>query len=351
MSQVDYSQVIPLLRIADTAAFLELAASALYCYDYVLTFSQEVRCIWQRRFSGASLLFVLNRYAVLVNRLLRLIQLVSWSGFKRQQADVACRIVWRMSATCTILMYIAIAGFSALRMYAIYNKSRRVLAVVLVMGIVNPCVSIYYNTQLTYQAMPPPFRGCGQDSSFGNPSVDLVFLVFGAVFSILLEAIVLALTWSRTADILMLLRKMQRKMGVTELLWRDGTVYFLVLITLTCLSMLSIRDDMFNNIPALTDTLSSICIARFMLNLRAISLASGDRTSTITASLGLSDLKFASCPVAGNLGAPLAFAGSGDEDGDEDFRGEDSDIGVIREIPRVSDDPLMAGLVMDTDQP
>lgn len=33
-------------------------------------------------------------------------------------------------------------GFSALRMYAIYNKSRRVLALLLLMGIVNPCVSI-----------------------------------------------------------------------------------------------------------------------------------------------------------------------------------------------------------------
>ena len=33
-------------------------------------------------------------------------------------------------------------GFSALRMYAIYEKDRRILACVLTLGLVNPCVNI-----------------------------------------------------------------------------------------------------------------------------------------------------------------------------------------------------------------
>ena len=61
---------------------------------------------------------------------------------------------------CTAIMYMAIAGrctrphacamkltfpslgFSALRMYAIYNRSKRVLAIVLIMGLINPLVNI-----------------------------------------------------------------------------------------------------------------------------------------------------------------------------------------------------------------
>ncbi|EKM48644.1 uncharacterized protein PHACADRAFT_266235 [Phanerochaete carnosa HHB-10118-sp] len=47
-------------------------------------------------------------------------------------------------------------------------------------------------------------------------------VVFGAVFSIFSEAVVLVLTWGRTADIFIKLRKLKMRMGIGELLWRDG---------------------------------------------------------------------------------------------------------------------------------
>lgn len=40
--------------------------SALYLYDFLLTFGDEVRYVWRRRFSGATLLFAVNRYASLL---------------------------------------------------------------------------------------------------------------------------------------------------------------------------------------------------------------------------------------------------------------------------------------------
>ena len=81
-------------------------------------------------------------------------------------------------------------------MYAIYGKSRSILALVLTLGLVNPVVNIvstlplfitgrefhnrllqYYNTTLSFQAMPPPFRGCGQQSSLNSSTADLVLYV------------------------------------------------------------------------------------------------------------------------------------------------------------------------------
>ncbi|GJE93316.1 hypothetical protein PsYK624_094750 [Phanerochaete sordida] len=258
-------------------------------------------------------------------------------------------------------MYLVIAGFSALRMYAIYNKSRRVLVIVLLMGLVNPCVSIYYSTALTIQAMPPPFRGCGQQSNFHNSTVDLILCVssvilFGAVFSILTEAVVLALTWSRTADMFLVLRKLKQKIGLVEMLCRDGTIYFLVLLVLTCLSMLSIPDQSFNNVPALTDTLSSICLSRFMLNLRAIALSGGPRGSMATDFKSLSGAGLASCAVVGNLGAPVASSSRNsvpnvDENDDYEDRGQakDGHDEDGAEFAHVSDDPLMTGISDDID--
>lgn len=127
------------------------ARTVLFVYDFILTFPQEIKCIWSRRFSGASLLFAVNRYAVLVNRLVRLVQLVQWKGYTEAEADYVrvhsafcvccaqgvrpiiprreynwqataivnrlnalrrCNAVWRVSEVCTILMYVAIAGAS-----------------------------------------------------------------------------------------------------------------------------------------------------------------------------------------------------------------------------------------------
>lgn len=47
-------------------------------------------------------------------------------------------------------------------------------------------------------------------------------VLFGAIFTIVFESIVLALTWSRTADISLRLRKQKIDMPITHLLWRDG---------------------------------------------------------------------------------------------------------------------------------
>ena len=39
--------------------------TAWIAYEYVLTFTQEVELFWRRKFTGATLLFLLNRYFLL----------------------------------------------------------------------------------------------------------------------------------------------------------------------------------------------------------------------------------------------------------------------------------------------
>lgn len=56
----------------------------MYCYDYIITFGEEVRCVWKRRASGASILFVLGRYAMLAASLASITQVLPWN----QQPDV-----------------------------------------------------------------------------------------------------------------------------------------------------------------------------------------------------------------------------------------------------------------------
>lgn len=49
-------------------------ALAVYFYDYFLTFDREVELFWKRKFTGASMIFYLNRYTTIVQFILLLLQ-------------------------------------------------------------------------------------------------------------------------------------------------------------------------------------------------------------------------------------------------------------------------------------
>ncbi|PCH36255.1 hypothetical protein WOLCODRAFT_126908, partial [Wolfiporia cocos MD-104 SS10] len=56
---------------ADASYFLEgsyfyVALEVVLCYDYLLTFTQEVEHVWHQRVTGANIIFMVNRYASLI---------------------------------------------------------------------------------------------------------------------------------------------------------------------------------------------------------------------------------------------------------------------------------------------
>ncbi|OBZ69775.1 hypothetical protein A0H81_10175 [Grifola frondosa] len=54
-----------------------VASSAVLFFDFCLTFTSEVQCVWSRkRFSYTTLIFFLNRYTVLVERVVLLIEIL-----------------------------------------------------------------------------------------------------------------------------------------------------------------------------------------------------------------------------------------------------------------------------------
>ncbi|KAI0765803.1 hypothetical protein BC629DRAFT_1293376 [Irpex lacteus] len=94
---------------------------ALFIYEYFLTLPREIKCIWSRKTSTATILFLLNRYVVMCNRGFRMIQAVSWQGQFEHTAD---RVI-----------------FAAIRMYAIWNRDSKVFACVLALGLIYPIVN------------------------------------------------------------------------------------------------------------------------------------------------------------------------------------------------------------------
>lgn len=62
-------------------------STALLFYDYFLTLDREIRCVWRSKFSGVTVLFLLNRYVTLLYRVLMIVQLMSWGAFEEVTAD------------------------------------------------------------------------------------------------------------------------------------------------------------------------------------------------------------------------------------------------------------------------
>ena len=51
---------------------------ALVVYDYILTISQEATVVWRRKWTGATVIFLSNRYLLLASIILQ--ALPSWPG-------------------------------------------------------------------------------------------------------------------------------------------------------------------------------------------------------------------------------------------------------------------------------
>ncbi|EPS96176.1 hypothetical protein FOMPIDRAFT_61838, partial [Fomitopsis schrenkii] len=104
----------------------------LLFYDYALTFSREVRCIWRRKFTGATMLFLLNRYLFMVYLVSRFY--LEMSPINTMSLDVLL-ILYLWSALFTRSTQMR-GLFTALRMYAIWYKNRKIFGVVLFLGVV-----------------------------------------------------------------------------------------------------------------------------------------------------------------------------------------------------------------------
>ncbi|KAI0628911.1 hypothetical protein C8Q77DRAFT_1067287 [Trametes polyzona] len=80
------------------------AALTLLFYEYVITLDREVNLFWTRKFTGATALFLANRYIPL------LLQIVDMCGYATMSDKV-------------IMQYVPWAVFSALRVYALSGRN------------------------------------------------------------------------------------------------------------------------------------------------------------------------------------------------------------------------------------
>ncbi|GJE98350.1 hypothetical protein PsYK624_145780 [Phanerochaete sordida] len=144
-----------------TGNYIACSLLALVAYEYVVTFDQEVACVWQRKFSAASLLLLSTRWVMLLYQIAAIIP----RSQSKSDAAVQCSCQqWNAFSQLVYFTTVAqIALFSGLRVYALWHDSRFryvLLAVVLVLGCVPIGTNIFGWTRMQSQWEGPPFSTC-----------------------------------------------------------------------------------------------------------------------------------------------------------------------------------------------
>ncbi|KAI0083621.1 hypothetical protein BDY19DRAFT_900034, partial [Irpex rosettiformis] len=175
----------------------------LTLYEYCLTLSQERELIWRRRISVVSVLFLVNRYAIILQGIFNVIKASIWIYHhdKDLEEKVTENLVYLPTSgedtnifqTFHILTFII--AFSAIRAYAIWDRDKRIFLVSLVLCLV--------------------YVGCTIVRNRIANSCNIMF-----------EIIVIALTWIKTIPTLRLSRGTNASFFPTlvYVMYRDGEI-------------------------------------------------------------------------------------------------------------------------------
>ncbi|KAI0708847.1 hypothetical protein C8T65DRAFT_740060 [Cerioporus squamosus] len=341
------AEAAQLVLIYDAAAanlYWTSSALAILAYDYLLTFPREVRFVWSRKFSPATVLFVLNRYIILLLYFVDLITL-----FPIIPSTYASR-VGKFIVVLEIFPYIIWAAFSGLRTYALSQRNTFIGLFVAFLSLVPAGINAYFLSTFTFVNLDPP-SNC---TAFSDITADLSktydLTIVSRTSLIAADVFVIAVTWWSTYGIRKLSRHARLGTSFGTLLMRDGTIYFIVLLAMNVVHM-TLNTVKPNNVvqqasyvTILENPIASVLISRFILNLREVDQLGPGGTSFDSALPSFVDsrkqegtLRFASRSFADEFSAPLGFGYEDGEDEDIDtdvLHGSELDDGITGRASR-----------------
>ncbi|KAI0667279.1 hypothetical protein C8Q78DRAFT_1106137 [Trametes maxima] len=355
MSQAESLEHLwPVLRDADVSFFLSCVATALAFYEHLITIRLEVQQVWKRDASGATLLIVMTRYLMLLNRIFAIISLYPvrelgvsllppYPSIRREFTDCFAQstVLWLQTITASALMTV-LAAIGAIRVYALWNRDIRLLVVVFLTGILPAFANLFFRGASSAYVVPIRFYTCQSAptamtaqtyKTCARPVVALATRVV-AIFS---DGLVVILTFKKTFKVYTITRRIRLRGDYSSLILRDGAVYFLAICMLNLAAIVFITMTGTNLLNDLIVTLSAIMMARFLLNLRdhraRLEDASFDLGSTtkLTSSTARTSLRFQP-GMLDTMGGSLGMGSRGDgmdgddvEDEDEEMDGDGSE--------------------------
>lgn len=300
------------------------ATSVIALYDILITFDLEVACIWSRQFSVMTLLFASMRYGSV------LVKVFNIAGYAQPGIAMPCKIIAFTADALVVLNYMAQSIFMSLRTWAIWQRRWVVLAIFLPASLLPIVANLYEysKTQLDPRTGRVLSEGCIWDVQISH---DLYARgsIISRCYTTIFELAVLIATWIKTWSIRRHLRviaqvNVQPQVPLTDMLLRDGTIYFVALLFLNVMVIIFASTPNVNPSLYFVDTVTSCLLCRFILNLRSHDMID-DYSVALTTAKQSATLYFAhdtqSRSEVGNVGESVSGAGAAisyrEDSGDE----------------------------------
>ncbi|KAJ7159040.1 hypothetical protein C8R43DRAFT_994763 [Mycena crocata] len=264
---------------------LFLVGFVLVVYDYLVTFSAETRFIWGRPKRLSFYWFLLNRYLTLSTNIIMAV--FTFATFSPE----VCSSLLLAEKLFLFAQEIVVYGILTLRVYAMFNLNKRVLVLLCVAGL--GCLGFsawLVTTNTTPPPLPPPgppppgmFGDTAPNHDSGLPPPIAPPQCAQVIFHA--SAIRIAGAWEAQVALdtlifgLTLLRaylhrhRAEYRSSLLSCLIRDGAAYFFVIgiANLANILMYYFGDPLLaGSISWLASALSSVLIARLMLNLHSV---------------------------------------------------------------------------------
>ncbi|KAI0353955.1 hypothetical protein OH77DRAFT_1406126 [Trametes cingulata] len=271
MSEADpYQHLWPVLRDADVSFFFLCAATTLAFYEHLITIRLEVQQIWKRDVSGATLLFVMTRYIMLLNRIFVIVGMYPISD---PSAVCSCNTVLWLQAISSSALITVMSAIGAIRVYALWGRDTRLLIVLMLAGMFPAFANLFFRSASSAYIIPTRFYSCqsaptAMTADAYKTRIAFAVSIITRAVSIVSDGLVVALTWVKTYRVYTLTRRIRFRADYSALILRDGAIYFMAIAVLNFLAILYIVTTGTNLLNDLTVTLSAILMARFLLNLR-----------------------------------------------------------------------------------
>ncbi|KAJ7882160.1 hypothetical protein B0H13DRAFT_2667432 [Mycena leptocephala] len=275
----------------NTNYYLNLISSTLLIYEYFLTINVEVSRYWGLPATAPNVLFFLNRYGMLCGTIPVIFQYFWTAESTPHKLAVSsqtlllfrihiyanvlqiCNKIHQYHEYFSVVMQIIIGIMLILRTYALYERSRRVLAfmVYISAGViaVGAWSVISGPSRKPGDDVPPLhlYIGCSSGLSYSQ-SVGLAAAWAGmGVF----DATIFLLTLYRALS-----HHRAQGLDLVTVLVRDGSIYFGIIVIANISNILTfiLAEPYTRGTPTtFTNVISSIMISRLMFNLRDPSLS------------------------------------------------------------------------------
>ncbi|KAH7870605.1 uncharacterized protein C8R40DRAFT_1019728, partial [Lentinula edodes] len=254
--------------------------SALCVADHIEMWPTEISSIWKTRKTGISVLFLINRYMLLL-----FVMTQAVSNFSGNGTDEQCQALDLIFSVCSTIALFATNVLFALRVYAIYSKNKVIFGIASAFIISRLILDIWVSLIITG---PARISGLYLISTVLTIGVSTIESPFQYISRFQLAIPLLALGYDIFIFVSTAVKtvkhsvEMQRlnQSSITQIIIRDGNscIYWTLL--------------------------PNLLISRLMLNLHTFSKPRNTRMSQVQQTY-VSSLDFASNRMLGNIGAPL----------------------------------------------